>query len=164
MTGNALDRRDVSDMAKFAGVYKKYGKGLMMISIPRGSNEDALAAHTVKAIRLVLTKAGIPAKRIQTTVYDASEAVGSPPVRLSFLRLAAEVDSQCGLYPTDLTDAKDQRDYWNLGCAYQNQLAQQVDDPRDLFQARQESLADTTYRMSKFEGYRETAKEYGKDN
>ena len=164
VNGNALDRRAVADLKGFSEGYKKNGKGLIQMAVPRGTAEDALAERAAKGINLVLKKHGIPSNRVKTVSYNTSGAVGAPPVKLTYLKLAAEVDSQCGLYPHDMTDSLENREYWNFGCSYQNQLALQIDDPRDLIQARQETPPDTQYRMKLFGQYRENGmSDFGDD-
>ena len=46
------------------------------------------------------------------------------------------------------------RPYWNLGCAYQANLAAQVADPIDLVRARPEDRLDTARRMNAIEKLR----------
>ena len=61
--------------------------------------------------------------------------------------MAAEA-GPCGLWPDDLGPSYDRkhfenRQYWNLGCATQRNLAAMVDNPADLVQPRAEDAAYT---------------------
>lgn len=162
VTGSQIDRRSVEDIITFSGDYKIHGKGLITIAVPKGSQEDGLAQRSLKGIQLVLKKSGIPANRTRIMAYNASNAMASPPIKMSFYKLKAEVDSRCGMYPDDITGTsdgkgKENREYWNFGCSYQNMLAEQTDDPRDFFGGRRETAPDTTLRLQQFKRYRSGA-------
>lgn len=159
VTGHQLDRRQVTDLKNYAEEYVKYGKGYMVVSVPTGTEEDALIQRGLKGIRLVLQKNKVPASRLKISSYGATNAVGAPPIKLSYTKFVAEVDSKCGLYPDDLSGLQggvtfQNRDYWNFGCAYQTHLANQVDDPRDFIAGRAETPPDTENRMMIYQKYR----------
>ncbi len=73
-------------------------------------------------------------------------------VRLSFIGLKSKVATKCGEWPDDLASASSlhtwqNKPYWNMGCAYQNMLAVQVSNPRDIASPRGETPADVRMRM-----------------
>ena len=74
------------------------------------------------------------------------------PVRLVFQGLKAEVASRCGQWPADLASGSSietwkNDNYANFGCATQSALAAQIDDPRDLVQARGSTPPDEAMRL-----------------
>ena len=74
----------------------------------------------------------------------------------------------CGLWPQDLGPTYDRehyenREYWNLGCASQRNLAAMVENPADLVQPRSEIPPYTGRRttvLDKFHRGESTATQY----
>ena len=65
--------------------------------------------------------------------------------------MTARVAHQCGEWPRDLASGSTletwkNSPYWNLGCSYQNMIATQLDDPRDLEAPRATSPSDIQMR------------------
>jgi pilus assembly protein CpaD len=99
---------------------------------------DPTASQIVPSIRKALAEAGVRAPVI--AAYRPIDE-GMAPVKLTFVRLKADVATQCGRYPDDLSgirrfESKENVPYQNFGCAYQSALAQQVADPLDLVRGR----------------------------
>ena len=70
---------------------------------------------------------------------------------MSFVKLQARLASHCGDWPDDLGSGStlqewENRSYYNLGCANQQTLAAQIDDPRDLVRPRAEDPGDVQMR------------------
>jgi len=88
---------------------------------------------------------------------DDPRALGT--IRLHYPKIAA-VAGPCGLWPEDLGPSiKDKsyfenKEYYNLGCASQRNLAAMIDNPSDLVQPRSETAAYTVRRTAAFEKYR----------
>ena len=83
--------------------------------------------------------------------YPAPDPRAMSPIRLSFRAVRARVSHRCGEWPLDLASASsleawDNRPYWNLGCSYQNMIATQLDDPRDLEAPRASTPSDVQMR------------------
>ncbi|HEX4765570.1 MAG TPA: CpaD family pilus assembly lipoprotein, partial [Lichenihabitans sp.] len=81
----------------------------------------------------------------------AGDPALAAPVRLSFVKLQAKLASRCGEWPEDLAsgsnvDGWENRSYYNLGCATQQTLTAQMDDPRDLVRPRAEDPSDVQMR------------------
>lgn len=157
-----LDPRQAADVDAFLLDFRRYGRGTLVLDVPRGIAPGLVAAvdRTVATIRSISAETGIPSSAIVVTGYAVANPSLSSPLRLSFQRMDAKVASQCGLWPQDLGvgDAGfnlRNEPSWNLGCATQANLASQVADPIDLVRARPEGRIDTVRRTQNIEKLRE---------
>lgn len=153
-----LDHRQLDDIKDFADNYRKSGSGVIQILVPRGSAQDAAAARTGEEVRGHLARAGVRGY-VDMGHYPVADARLAAPVRLSYSALEAQVDSRCGQWPDDLGNGPnlrgwENRPYWNLGCAAQQNFAAQVADPRDLVRPRKLDTADTAMRTRAIERVR----------
>ena len=153
-TGRHLDRRQHMEIAEFGREYLQSGRGAVTAAVPDGPGGH----HTLASIRSALAQSGARVP-LQVSHYQSDPRQGAAPVRLSFSRLQAQVDSQCGLWPADLAGSKDletwhNRPYHNLGCSYQTMMAAQVSDPLDLIRPRTEGPIDTVKRTKDIEALR----------
>lgn len=144
-----LDYRQKHDVAAFAADYLAHGEGLVRVLVPRGSS-DAAADTTLTAIRRALAASGVKGD-IEVGSYAASDPKLASVLRLSFVKLQAQAASHCGDWPDDLNSGSsletwENRSYYNLGCATQQTLAAQMDDPRDLVRPRAEDPSDVQMR------------------
>jgi pilus assembly protein CpaD len=133
-----IGARQIADIRAFAHEYRRNGRGPLLIATPTGHPE---AAAIVPAIRTALSQSGVPGA--VATAYQPVDPGGIAPVKLSFVRLKAEVATECGRWADDLSGSQAlsglrNEPYENFGCAYQNMLAQQVADPLDLVRGRPE--------------------------
>lgn len=156
-TGSRLDRRQHLDVIEFGREFSQAGRGVIHAAIPSSHHGGA----TLSGIRAALAEAGVRAP-IQITSYNADPGRGAAPIRLSFVKLQAKIDSQCGLWPGDLAGVQKaeswhNRPYHNLGCAYQSMLAAQVADPIDFVRPRAEGPIDTVKRTKDIEALRKDA-------
>ena len=146
---NGLVPREREDVANFLGEYRRFGNGPLIVQVPVGSGTTPSTRSALAAIRAA---AG---GRVATRSYEPGDPTVASPIRLSFRRLEAKVTSTCGLWPQDLGVSDSSfnsrnEQYWNLGCAYQANLASQVADPVDLVRGRAETPPDTGRRMYNF--------------
>ncbi len=146
----ALDRRQMKSITAFARDYQSAGQGAMQVLLPHGPNVGSAPHATLAAIRNALVQAGVRGY-INSGSYEVTDAALAAPLRLSFVRLKAKVATNCGDWPADLaggstTQGWENRPYYNLGCATQMNLAEQVDDPRDLVEPRAEDPSDVQMR------------------
>jgi pilus assembly protein CpaD len=79
-------------------------------------------------------------------------------LRLHYPKIKADA-GPCGLWPEDIGPSLgsgywENREYWNLGCAQQRNLAALVDNPSDLVQPRAETPPYTGRRSVVLEKYR----------
>lgn len=153
-TGARLDRRQHLDIVEFARDYARNGRGGINAAVPVGPHGH----HVMGAIRAALAEGGARVP-VHFTSYQGDPKLGAAPIRLSFVKLKAEVASKCGLWPADLAGSKEaetwhNRPYHNLGCAYQSMIAAQVADPIDLVRPRAEGPVDTVKRTKDIEALR----------
>jgi pilus assembly protein CpaD len=131
----AIGGRQIGDIRSFAQEYRRSGHGPLVVAMPE---TDPAASQIVPSIRKALAEAGVRAPVI--AAYRPIDE-GMAPVKLTFVRLKADVATQCGRYPDDLSgvrrfESKENVPYQNFGCSYQSALAQQVADPLDLVRGR----------------------------
>ncbi len=143
-----LDLRQDQDIRSFASEYKTSGRGAVIASVPQGKS----SAHSLSSIRSSLAAAGIPSRYVKVTSYHPLDLESAAPIRLSFLKLQASVDSLCGQWKTDATGASTSERFSNqspsnFGCAYQSAFAAQVAYPLDLVRPRQEGAINVQKRM-----------------
>lgn len=143
-----LDAGDRSRVHDFAQLYRERGRGPISVMLPRGGRS---AEGSVNAIRQALSAAGVGG-HISVGHYPIADGSVAAATRLSFVGLKAKVATKCGEWPDDLASASSlqtwqNKPYWNFGCAYQNMLAVQVANPRDIASPRGESEADVMMRM-----------------
>jgi pilus assembly protein CpaD len=146
---------NVADNIKgFVQDYKNASSGIIQIQLPRGSHNAGAASAMRKQIRQVMTTAGVEAGKIVETSYQANEDYDAAPIRLSYIAMTA-MTGQCGQWPEDLTnDTGSNRNWYNFGCASQNNLAAQIANPMDLMGPRGMSPIDAERRNAVIETYR----------
>ena len=152
--GHTLDRRQHQDLVEFARDFARNGRSGMTAAVPQGSRGGVSLA----AIQSALAEGGAGG-RLQVVPYASDPSRGAAPVRISFVRLQAKVDSKCGLWPTDLASGGSletwhNRPFHNLGCSYQTMMAAQVADPIDFVRPRAEGPIDVGKRTKDIEALR----------
>jgi pilus assembly protein CpaD len=145
-TGLTNGQKD--EVADFLGAWRGMGGGRITISAPSGSSNEAAAYHAVADLRQILKGAGVPDAAISVDAYH--DGGGKPPVNLSFVGYVAK-GPECGHWPTNLAEEKQNVNYYNFGCAHQHNLAAMVANPRDLVEpramtARSSERRDTAWR------------------
>lgn len=151
--------RDV--IAGFAADYRNSASGVVQIMMPRGAANSHAAQAARREIRSVLVAAGVPAKRLLETSYDAGPYGDAAPVRLSYVAITAQT-GPCGNWPEDMTlNTMENKNYYNFGCASQSNLAAQIANPTDLLGPRQMSPIDAEQRGQVIKDWRGTEKSDG---
>ena len=155
--GAKLDAVSKRRLAEFAAAAREEGGGRMEILVPAGAMNDALARAAVPEVRAALQEAGISA--ISAGSYPAASPRAQAPLRISYRAVRAAVAHRCGHWPVDLASGStlagwENQSYWNYGCAHQNMLAAQVDDPRDLEAQRASTPGDIRTRSRAIEKVR----------
>jgi pilus assembly protein CpaD len=148
-----LTDRQVGDIQQFAGDWRKRGRGQLVVHVPTGGDAvaDRQSAQAAKEIRRILSAMGISGRAVSTRRYAADGPEHLAPVRLEFPVLEAKVPHECGQWPDDFgySDpgaSNRNRSDWSFGCAYQQNLAAQVEDPEDFIRPRAETPASATRR------------------
>jgi pilus assembly protein CpaD len=154
----ALDPRQREDLHAFVQEFRQRGEGTMTAFVPIGSTHPGADARGIEAIRAALggARGYVPLSVQSYAVEDPSLAA---PIRLSFVELSAKVPHACGQWPKDLSGSNtregiENEQYWNLGCAYQHNLATLVADPIDLVRPRVEGRMDVVKRSNEIEKLR----------
>ena len=140
-----IDEREYGKIKQFVDSYRSFGAGRIIVAAPSGAPYGKAMADVRKA----LAAAGLHGM-IAMGTYPSNGEGG--PIKFVYRRLSAHVTSACGVWPSDLASAGttvgwNNAPYENFGCAYQNMLAQEVADPRDLVNARPIDPADGAMRM-----------------
>lgn len=145
----------LKDMVRgFAQKFVASPAGVIQIQVPQGSYNAGAASHLAGDVRRTLTQAGIRPQRILMSSYAASPNGDAAPIRLSFVTTKA-MTSPCGNWPEDLSDNTfGNKNWYNFGCASQNNLAAQVANPSDLIAPRAMTPIDAAQRAQVISGYR----------
>ena len=154
--GGRLDDLSTDKLKAFAERYREFGSGEVTILTPAG---DRYSAEIVPQIRQRLYAHGLRGY-VAVGSYPVEDRTLASPVRLVFQGLKVHVADRCGQWPTDLASGSSietwkNQSYPNFGCATQSALAAQIDDPRDLVQARGSTPPDETMRLRAIEKVRQ---------
>jgi len=151
----------------FAQAWERDATGGIVIEVPSGTPNDRAADGALHEIQGILAAAGVPSGVVAVRRYRPVDPMRLATVRLNYPRMTAEA-GPCGLWPHDLGPADvhawvENKEYWNLGCAAQRNLAAMVDNPADLVQPRSEGPAYPARRsviLDKFRKGESTATTY----
>lgn len=148
-----LTRGQSEVVAGFVSGYSAASSGTFRIILPRGSRNDAATTVAGRQIRKIATRHGVPASKVIVESY-AGNPDEAAPIRLAYYAIAASTPA-CGQWPDDLmVNTHENKNYYNFGCATQNNLAAQIADPSDLLGPRRMTPADATQRGQVLDRYR----------
>lgn len=148
-----LSRLQRTAIDGFIADYDRKEAPLVTILVPSGAINDIAASNIAGALAERMVKLGVPAGRIMTQHYLARSASQPAPLRVVYTTMRAQT-GPCGRWPEDISDTSDNKHYANFGCAYQNNLAAQIDNPADLLGPRRMTPVDTERRAVSIEDYR----------
>jgi pilus assembly protein CpaD len=160
--GNArggLSATQRADVLAVANTWLREGTGAIIVDVPTGTPNARAAADSYREIRGLLAGAGVPPAGISTRKYAPDDPRLFATIRITYPRIAATA-GPCGLWPDDLGLSVKNRDYlankqyWNLGCASQRNMAAMVANPSDLVQPSPETPAYTNRRTVVLDKYR----------
>jgi pilus assembly protein CpaD len=154
----ALTGAQRADVLAFANEWNREATGGILIDLPAGTPNEYAAASAVQEVRSILSAAGVPAKGVEVRPYRPADPGKLATLKLSYPAVIGSA-GPCGLWPYDLGPTFDREhnenvEFWNLGCAYQRNLAAMVDNPADLVQPRGTTPAYTPRRTTAIEKYR----------
>lgn len=144
---------DQGRVEDFADRFKASGADSIQVQLPAGSTNEFAANRVSGSIVETLRKRGVGRNHIFVQPYSATGAVGPVPIRLSYAALVAKT-GPCGRWPEDLTETSENKNYFNFGCASQQNLAAQIADPRDLLSPRGVDAIDAQRRTTVIDNYR----------
>nr|WP_245582456.1 CpaD family pilus assembly protein [Neorhizobium lilium] len=145
----------LKDMVRgFAQKFVASPAGVIQVQVPHGSYNAGAASRLAGDVRRTLTQTGISSQRILMSSYAAMPNGDAAPIRLSYVTTKA-MTSQCGNWPEDLSDnTTANRNWYNFGCASQNNLAAQIANPSDLIAPRAMTPIDAAQRGQVISDYR----------
>ena len=131
-----------ADVLAFAQTWRSESTGGVLIDVPSGAPNERSAAVALQEVRSILAAAGVPPEAVATRPNRSSDPRKLATMRLHYPKITADA-GPCGLWPYDLGPTYDpehyeNRQYYNLGCASQRNMAAMVDNPSDLVQPRGE--------------------------
>ncbi|MEN9709912.1 MAG: hypothetical protein RIQ68_2320 [Pseudomonadota bacterium] len=162
-----MDERTKEQLASFVADWRRFGSGPIFVRVADSKRDGKLVKAELDRLRAVLAAEGLQGN-VKLIREPMGETDRTPVLRLSFVRMKAEVVTRCGRWPENLASSAetfwDNRVYSNFGCAYQNMIAVQTADPRDLVGARAESPIDAQMRVRALNRLREERSAQGSVN
>ena len=147
-----------ADVAAFGQSWLHEGTGGVVIDLPTAAPNAYAASQTLKEIQSILAAVGVPPHGIKIREYRPVSPQQLATIRLNYPKMVADA-GPCGTWPEDLGPTfrnpiyLTNRPYWNLGCAYQRNMAAMVANPSDLVQPRPETAALNRRRTVVLEKY-----------
>jgi pilus assembly protein CpaD len=131
-----------AEVLSFAQAWRREGTGGVLIDVPAGTPNERSAAAALQEVRSILAGAGVPPEAVATRPHTPADPRKLATMRLHYPKVTADA-GPCGLWPYDLGPTYDRehyenRQYYNLGCATQRNMAAAVANPADLVQPRAE--------------------------
>jgi pilus assembly protein CpaD len=153
----ALTAAQRADVLAFAQEWRRESTGGILIDLPSGTPNEVAAANALHEARSLLAAAGVPVTAVGVRPGRPRDAQKLATLKLHYPRIAADA-GPCGLWPEDIGASYERqhlenREYWNLGCASQRNLAAMVDTPADFVQPRGETQTYTGRRTTVLDKY-----------
>jgi pilus assembly protein CpaD len=138
----SLNAEQRAQVLSFAQAWRRESTGGVMIDVPSGTPNERSAVAALQEVRSILSSAGVPPDAVATRPNPSEDPRKLATMRLHYPKVTADA-GPCGLWPNDLgpTYAREHyenRQYYNMGCSSQRNLAAMVDNPSDLVQPRSE--------------------------
>jgi pilus assembly protein CpaD len=137
----------------FAQKFLASGSSVIAVVAPSGSPNQQVAAGIAVEVEDVLRQSGVAPGAIDYRVYHAGSDERNAPLRVAFSRIGAHT-APCGPWSDQATVTGQNRNYFNFGCATQQNLAAMVANPLDLIYPRGMTPADAARRATVLEKYR----------
>ena len=148
-----LTRPAAGNVVGFAQKFVDSGSASVAIVAPTGSPNAGVAAGIALEVRDLLLRTGVSRHAIQFRLYPAGPDESNAPLRLAYNRITAHT-APCGAWPDQISRTPENRNYYNFGCATQQNLAAIVENPLDLLYPRGITPADAVRRAKVLERYR----------
>lgn len=156
-TRGTLSPAQRADVLAFAHEWQRDLSGGIVIDRPAGTGNEVAAASAVREVRALLSSAGVPGHLVAVRPHQPSDPRKLATVRLNYPRIRADA-GPCGLWPEDLGPSYERqhlenREFYNLGCSSQRNLAAMVENPADLVQPRGDTPSYTGRRTVALDKY-----------
>ena len=117
-----------ADVVALAGAWLREGTGIIYIDVPSRTPNSRTAADSLREIKSLLARSGVPSNGISVHNYRTAEPQQFATIRLRYPRIKADA-GPCGLWPEDIGPSIKNKSYlengpyYNFGCASQRNLA-----------------------------------------
>ncbi|MBO0904311.1 CpaD family pilus assembly protein [Jiella sp. MQZ13P-4] len=138
---------------EFADRFRADRVDTIRVLVPYGSANEHAAEQVSRDVVRTLKRHHVESRQILVSPYSAVGDTGPTPIRIAYSTLVAKA-GPCGLWPEDLSETTENKNYYNFGCATQNNLAAQIADPRDLLGPRGMDPSDAQRRTIVIDNYR----------
>jgi pilus assembly protein CpaD len=146
-----------ADVLSFAQMWRREATGGIVVDVPWGGATDRAASDSMREIHSIFAASGVPRNAVYVRRYRPPN-FGLASIKINYSKIVAQA-GPCGRWPDDLGPAagaeyRENREYWNFGCASQRNLAAMVANPADLVQPRGETPPYSAQRSAMVEKYR----------
>jgi pilus assembly protein CpaD len=142
---------DAARFNEFVSAYVASGAtGTINVMVPSGPSSDAAIRYFGER----LAQAGVSRDKIMVGTRDAGN--GDYRVEIRYVGYVAHTD-QCGNWTSDASDTFDNSAMPNFGCSVQQNIAAQVEDPRDIATPRALGPTDAQRRSTVIGNYQKGA-------
>ena len=146
-----------AEVLAFANRWRREATGGVIIDVPTATRNEVAAASAVQEVRAVLIAAGVPPDAVAVRPYRTVDPTKFGTLKIGYPTMTAEA-GPCGLWPYDIgptynREHNENIEYWNIGCAYQRNLAAMVENKADLVQPRGEVPPYTGRRTTVLDKY-----------
>lgn len=149
-----LSRQQADDALRFFRRYRLQGATALAIEIP----ERARGSLAEEQLQALLVNEAVPARAIRH-VEPGTYGAGNT-ITMAFETGYVAHPPECGYWPDNLSESRDNVPYWNFGCAQSRNLAMMVANPNDLIGPRRSTPRSSDRRdvvMKKYTGGEETS-------
>lgn len=136
----------------FAQAFLASGSAAIAIVTPAGSTNQAAARALASQVKAELLDARVDPQAIEFRTYRAERSEVTAPIRLAYSKIGAHT-AACGPWPDQFNRNPDNRNYFDYGCATQQNLAAMVVNPLDLLYPRGMSPPDAVRRAGVIGNY-----------
>jgi pilus assembly protein CpaD len=142
-----------ADVTAFAEAWLHEGTGGIAVDLPTATPNSYAANQTLHEIESIFAAVGVPANAVKVREYRPEDPRQLATIKLNYPKIVADA-GPCGVWPEDLGPTfknriyQENKPYYNLGCAYQRNMAAMVANPSDLIQPRPETPNSATRRST----------------
>src|SRR5438132_3481608 len=139
-----LSAEQRTDVVGLAESWLHEATGAINADVPVRTPNARMAADSMREIRALLAAAGVPPRGIVVRQYHPENPRHMAAIRLSYPKISAEA-GPCGLWPEDIGPSVknksyfEDKQYYNVGCAYQRNMAGMGDHPAECGRAGPET-------------------------